>query len=99
MKTTILSTALLGLALAAGSANAQVYVRIGPPPPRHEVVVRQPGPGYVWIAGYHRWDGRAYVWEPGRWERPDRPYHHRWVPGHWRETHHGWMWVDGHWAR
>jgi hypothetical protein len=99
MNKAVLATAVLGLALVTGSANAQVYVRIGPPPPRHEVVVARPGPGYVWVPGYHRWDGRAYVWVPGGWVMPARPYYHRWVPGHWRETPHGWVWVDGHWAR
>lgn len=99
MKKKILSTALLAIGLAAGSASsAQIYVRIGPPPPRREVVVARPGPGYVWVAGYHRWDGRAYVWVPGQWVLPRAGYH-RWVPGHWRETHRGWVWVEGHWAR
>ncbi len=95
----MLPTALLGLALAVGSANAQVYVRIGPPPPRHEVIVTRPSPRHVWVAGYHRWDGRAYVWVPGAWTVPPQPYYHRWVAGHWRETPHGWIWVEGHWAR
>jgi hypothetical protein len=96
----ILSTALLGVALAVGSANAQVYVRIGPPPPpRREVIVTRPGPGYVWVPGYHRWEGGAYVWVPGRWVLPPQPYYHRWVPGHWRETPRGWVWVEGHWRR
>lgn len=99
MKKTIFSTALLGLALAVGSANAQVYVRIGPPHPHHEVIGVRPSPHHVWVAGYHRWDGHAYVWVPGVWTVPPQPYYHRWVPGHWRETPHGWVWINGHWAR
>jgi hypothetical protein len=99
MKNKFLSTALLGLALAVGSANAQVYVRIGPPPPRREVIVERPSPRHIWVGGYYRWDGRAYVWMPGAWVVPPQPYYHRWVPGHWRETHHGWVWVEGHWVR
>lgn len=66
---------LCGLALFAGmaTANAQVVVRIGPPAP----VVERPGPppreGFVWVGGYHRWDGHGYVWTPGRWQgRPVR---------------------------
>ncbi len=99
MTNKILSTALLGLALAVGSANAQVYVRIGPPPPRREVIVTSPGRGYVWQAGYHRWENGAYVWVPGRWVLPPQPYYHHWVPGHWRQTPRGYIWVEGHWRR
>ena len=95
----ILSTGLLGLALAVGSANAQIYVRIGPPPPRREVVVVRPGPQYVWVAGYHRWDGNQYVWVPGAWVVPPQPYYRHWVAGHWRHERQGWVWVEGHWRR
>jgi hypothetical protein len=65
MKNKILSITLLGLALAIGSANAQVYVRVGPPPVVVERPGRPPGPHHIWVAGYHRWDGRRYVWIPG----------------------------------
>ena len=96
MKNKVLSTALVGLALAVGSANAQVYVRIGPPPPRREVIVTRPAPGYVWVRGYHQWNGNAYVWVPGRWVLPPRE-HVVWVDGHWRHEGRGWIWVEGHW--
>ncbi len=91
----------LGMVLLGGlsweSAHAQVYVRIGPPPPpRREMVPVQPGPRYVWVQGYHRWDGRAYVWTPGSWVLPP-PRYGRWVPGHWRNTRRGYVWVEGHW--
>jgi hypothetical protein len=89
---------LLTLAPAPpASAGTRVYVRIGPPAPIVETRTVAPGPRHVWVAGYHRWDGRAYVWVPGRWELP--PSHRAaWVPGHW--VHHrrnGWYWVEGHW--
>ncbi len=74
-----------------------VFVRVAPPRARVEVIGVAPGPGYVWIAGYHAWRGGAYVWVPGRWERPPEPRYHRWVPGHWREHRNGWYWVEGHW--
>jgi hypothetical protein len=50
----------------------------------------------VWIAGYHRWDGRAYVWVPGHWALPPRP-RRAWVPAHWEHDRRGWFFVDGHW--
>ena len=92
--------ALLGaaLTLSAAAAEAQVYVRIGPPPPVREVVpVRPVGhPNWVWQPGYHRWDGGRYVWVPGAYAAPPRP-HARWVPGHWARRRSGWYWIDGHW--
>jgi hypothetical protein len=89
---------VLGIATAAG---AQVYVRIGPPPPHPREVVPPPPPehpDWVWHEGYHRWDGRSYVWVPGTYVVP--PYRHaRWVPGHWRATPRGYVWIEGHWRR
>jgi YXWGXW repeat-containing protein len=85
------------LTSSAAQAGARVYVRVGPPAPLAEVRVAAPSPHHVWIAGYHRWDGAAYVWVPGRWDLP--PAHHTaWVAGHW--VHHasnGWYWNEGHW--
>jgi hypothetical protein len=81
---------------AAVSANAQVVVRIGPPPPVREVQPPRPHPGWEWQPGYHRWDGAHYVWVGGTWVAPPRPGVH-WVPGHWRNTPRGYVWVDGHW--
>jgi len=67
------------------------------PPPlavREEIGVA-PGSGYVWVAGHHRWEGRAYVWVRGHWKKT---HHDRWVEGHWAHNHHGWYWVEGHWT-
>ncbi len=96
MKQKIL-TLIAGLALAAPFAGAQVYVRVGPPPPPvREVVPASPHPGWVWQPGYHRWDGAHYVWTPGAYVEPPHPGG-RWVAGHWRNTPRGYVWVDGHW--
>lgn len=83
--------------LACSAAQAEVFVRIGPPPPRPvEVIPVRPHPGWVWVPGYHRWDGRAYVWVPGYYVAPPRPRAY-WVPGRWVPRRGGWMWVEGHW--
>lgn len=92
----IAATAVL-LSIPCISATAQrIYVRVGPPP----VVIEHPGPrphpGWAWVAGYHRWDGRAYIWVPGHWVEPPRP-RAVWVPGHWRRGPGGWYWMEGHW--
>lgn len=89
---------IAGAAIAfSAAAEAQVYVRIGPPPPPvREVVPARPHPGWVWQSGYHRWDGARYVWVPGSYVAPPRP-RAAWVPGHWRNTPRGYVWVEGHW--
>ena len=95
---------LAGIVLAAvtlfascgGGVRAGVFVGTPPPPALYEAPVAAPGPGFVWIAGWQRWDGNRYVWVPGRWERPPRGRHH-WQPGHWSHNHHGWSWHEGHW--
>lgn len=87
---------LCGALIAAPAFAARVYVRVAPPAPIAEVRVLAPGPGHVWVPGFHRWDGRAYVWVAGRWARPPR-VGVIWVPGHWKHTRHGWYWVDGRW--
>ena len=92
----IVSTAFLGLALAVGSATAQVYVKVAPPPVRKEVISVRPGPRYVWVRGFYRWDGRRYVWVPGRWIVPPRS-NVVWVDGRWVHHQGGWVWIDGHW--
>jgi len=77
-------------------------VEAPPPPPRVIVERRLPQPvGWSdgeWIAGYQRWDGAHYVWEPGRWDHRPR-VGAKWSAGHW-EPHrsgHGKVWVEAHW--
>ncbi len=79
-----------------GDVHVRVYVPFAPPPPPVEVVGVAPSPRHVWIAGYHRWDGRAYVWVPGHWVVRPRPRAH-WVPGHWAHHRRGYYWIDGRW--
>src|SRR5438128_2631936 len=86
----------LGVAAASAKGHARVYVRVGPPAPVVEVRTVAPGPGYIWVPGFHRWDGAAYVWTPGAWQHPPRA-RAVWVPGHWKHERRGWFFVDGHW--
>ena len=83
-------------ALAFSAAADEVVVRIGPPHAVHERRDRRPSPDHVWISGYHRWDGHAYIWTAGRWERPPRA-HARWEAHRWVHRHDGWVLVEGHW--
>lgn len=93
----LVALAFLSLAAAPAGAATRVYVRVGPPVAIVETRPVAPTARHVWVAGYHRWDGRAYAWVPGRWALP--PGHQKaWFAGHW--SHHGndgWYWVEGHW--
>jgi len=94
------SKRLIGLVFAGGllfsAAAADVVVRIAPPRPVIERRTRPPGREYVWIPGYHRYEGNAYAWVPGRWDRPPRRHAH-WVRHHWVHERGGWVLVEGHW--
>jgi hypothetical protein len=85
-----------GLLLSAGTLCAEVVVKIGPPAAIVETRPAAPSPNHVWIAGYHNWDGHAYVWVPGRWDVPPRP-HARWVAHKWVHRHGGYVLQEGHW--
>lgn len=94
-----LLTSACGLFLAASMANAQVVVRIGPPPGSVvETVPPAPHehPNWVWVGGYHRYDGTRYVWVPGHYAEPPHA-HARWEEGRWVEKNGGWVWTEGRW--
>jgi hypothetical protein len=82
--------------LVFSAAAADVMIRIGPPHVRIERRTPPPSRNHVWISGYHRWDGRAYEWEPGRWEPRPRPHAH-WVAHRYVRRNGGWVFVEGHW--
>lgn len=95
----VAATLLLTAACAAyvePATETTVWVRVGPPPPRYEVVTMAPGPDYIWIVGYYEWNSVEYVWIPGRWERRPSPGA-RWVRDRWHHEDRGWRRVPGHW--
>jgi hypothetical protein len=95
VKKTVLA-ALLAFSLLPAASYAQVRIVVAPPAP---IVERRPPPpdrGYVWIGGYHRWEGDHYVWTPGRWDRPPHPGA-VWVPHRWVHRHGEWILIEGHW--
>ena len=96
---TAIGALVVSATLGAGTASAatRVYVRVAPPPPVVETRIVAPRPGMVWVPGYHRWNGSAYVWVGGVWMRPPR-VHAAWVPARWVHDHRrGWYVVQGHW--
>ena len=91
----LLGAAVLGL-VGVGTAEAQVIVRVAPPPPRNEPVP-PPRRGMVWAPGYWDWNGRRHVWRNGRWVRARRGY--RYMPDEWVERNGQWERRRGRWAR
>ena len=88
---------LLGSVLCLGAARAaDIVVKVRPPALRVEHRSSRPGPRYVWVGGYHRWDGNGYVWVPGQWEVPP---HERavWVAPRWEHRNGGYVFVEGRW--
>ncbi len=92
----ILLSSAFAMFLAVGAAQGQIVVRIGPPPPPRVIVPVSPGPRYVWVDGYQRWNGRRYVWVPGHYVIPPRR-RAMWVRGEWVPRRGGWVWVPGYW--
>jgi hypothetical protein len=99
MRQKLAAILLAGTLYAATASAAEVFVRVGPPPPvRMGIVGVAPSPNHVWVNGYQEWVGRRYVWHDGYWA--PRPYpraiwvEHRWVP-----RRGGYVFVPGHWAR
>lgn len=96
----VLKRLMIGLALAGAlsfsAVAGEIVVQIRPPHAVHENRGRAPGKDYVWINGYHRWDGNAYAWNAGRWEQPPRRHAH-WVAHRWVHHHDGWVLEEGRW--
>jgi hypothetical protein len=69
-----------------------------PPPPTPDVVVAQPAPQAVWLAGYWAYTGQGsrYVWVPGHWEIPP-PQYRVYVAPHWVNRGGGYAYVQGYW--
>ena len=93
----LLLMSVLGFGLGIGALQAaEVVVRVAPPRAIVEERGIRPSRDHVWVGGYHRWDGNAYVWTPGGWQMPPRPHQH-WVAHHYVRRNGGYVLVEGHW--
>jgi hypothetical protein len=84
---------------AQGGAQGEIVVQgepPPPPPPQPETEPPSPGVEYVWVGGYHRWNGRGYAWVGGRYEHRPHPDAH-WRGAHWDARGSAHVWVDGSW--
>jgi YXWGXW repeat-containing protein len=92
---TLTLVALASATLSTAALAAPVIdLRVGPPPPRVEVMPAA-RPGYVWVPGYWDWRGGRHYWVAGNWVRERRGYVYAppaWVEegGHWRLHRGAW---------
>lgn len=61
MKRSFLALIVAGFSLAGCGGGYGYYASYPPPPARLEVYGVAPGPGFVWVTGYHAWRGGRYV--------------------------------------
>ena len=87
---------ILATGLAMTASAAEVIVRTAPPRDIAERRPPSPGRDYVWIPGYHNWDGHSHVWVAGRWEQPPHA-HARWERHRWVRRDGGYVLVEGRW--
>lgn len=90
----------VGLLLAPLAANAQqtvVVTNLPPPAIRAETPSPSPGPGFSWVAGFWAWNGTAYNWTAGHWERPPQAGH-TWEAPRWEHEGNRYRFQPGRWA-
>jgi hypothetical protein len=68
----LVALVMTGVVARVEPAQAQVSIRIGPPP----------SPLHFWVPERRDWNGRRHVHTPGRWERRA---HRRAERQHWRQ--------------
>jgi hypothetical protein len=66
-------------------------------PPAPQVYVAAVRPGFIYIDGRWRWEGRRWVWREGYYERERAGF--LWEPGRWTVRGRGHVWVEGRWRR
>ena len=86
---------LLAVSLLFAADCVVSYPNFGPPPPREEVYLGRPSPGYVWISGYWGWSRGHYYWVPGHWAKVRLG--RTWVNGRWELRGGRWVYLRGYW--
>lgn len=92
----LVAVAAATLSSAAIAAPVNIAVRVGPPPPRVEVIPA-PRAGYVWTPGYWDWRGNRHYWVNGAYVRERRGYVY--AQPNWVQDGDRWRLHRGAWAR
>ena len=67
-----------------------------PPALQQEVVLAQPSPQHVWLAGYWTWRNDRYEWMAGRWVLPPNSTA-KWVGPRWEQQGNAYRFYEGYW--
>ncbi len=88
----------VGVSIGGPGPGPIVLLREGPPPPRREYIDERHRPSReaIWVSGFWRHDGRAYVWVAGHWDMPPRGMH-SWIEPRWESRGGGYVFIEGHW--
>jgi hypothetical protein len=71
-------------------------VTVAPPAPESEVMLTQPSPNYVWLAGYWTYRNDNYEWRAGHWELPPNS-NAVWVAPRWEQHGNAYKFTEGYW--
>jgi len=73
-------------------------VNTAPPALQQDVVLAQPSPQHVWLAGYWTWqNNNGYRWVAGHWELPPSPGS-IWVAPRWEQQGNAYKYYEGYWT-
>ena len=73
-----------------------IIVTQAPPALQQEVVLAQPSPQHVWLAGYWTWRDARYEWMAGHWELPPNSGS-VWVAPRWEREGNAYRFYEGYW--
>ena len=73
-----------------------VIVTQAPPALQQEIVLAQPSPQHVWLAGYWTWRDSRYQWMAGRWELPPNSGS-VWIAPRWEQQGNAYKFYEGYW--
>ena len=73
-----------------------LVVTQAPPVPQVDVVIAQPSPNDVWLAGYWTWRDNQYEWMAGHWELPPSSSS-VWTAPRWEQEGNAYRFHEGYW--
>lgn len=85
-----------GLVTTTTPAVSTTIVTVAPPALQTEVVLAQPSPKYVWLAGYWSWRNDRYEWLAGHWQLPPNSSA-VWVAPRWEQQGNAYKFTEGYW--
>jgi hypothetical protein len=77
-------------------AVSATIVTLAPPALQTEVILAQPSPRHVWLAGYWTWRNERYEWMAGHWQLPPNS-NAVWVTPRWEQQGNAYRFTEGYW--